>query len=204
MNKGREAFRTISEVAAELDVPKHVLRFWETRFSQIKPMKRGGGRRYYRPEDVDLLRGIRTLLHEDGYTIKGLQRVLRQNGVAYVKNCWRAPNTKPAAPEASKGHDIPDLAGEAAEHARRAARQQRATTDDLARVRTKSPLPQAASTCDAQTGEDAKAGKDTKADKSGGPRLSGSERRVLEAILEELEGCRSLLASVNEPCDTSR
>ena len=75
--KSAAAFRTISEVASELDVPPHVLRFWETKFSQIRPMKRGGGRRYYRPEDVDLLRRIRELLYKDGYTIKGVQRLLR-------------------------------------------------------------------------------------------------------------------------------
>ena len=80
MAKSPEAFRTISEVASELDVPQHVLRFWETKFSQIRPMKRGGGRRYYRPEDVALLRRIRGLLYEDGYTIKGVQRLLRENG----------------------------------------------------------------------------------------------------------------------------
>ncbi|MCF4164492.1 MerR family transcriptional regulator [Zavarzinia compransoris] len=78
------AFRTISEVAHDLDVPQHVLRFWETRFPQIKPMKRGGGRRYYRPEDVALLRGIRHLLYSDGYTIKGVQKVLRENGAQAV------------------------------------------------------------------------------------------------------------------------
>lgn len=86
MGKTPEAFRTISEVAGELDVPKHVLRFWEQKFSQVRPMKRGGGRRYYRPEDLDLLRGIRDLLHADGYTIKGVQRILRERGVDAVKN----------------------------------------------------------------------------------------------------------------------
>lgn len=78
--KSPDAFRTISEVAADLDVPQHVLRFWETKFSQIRPLKRGGGRRYYRPEDVDLLRRIRTLLYGEGYTIKGVQKVLREGG----------------------------------------------------------------------------------------------------------------------------
>jgi DNA-binding transcriptional MerR regulator len=82
--KSPEAFRTISEVSAELDVPQHVLRFWETRFSQIKPVKRAGGRRYYRPEDVDLLRGIRSLLYSEGYTIKGVQKVLRERGLRQV------------------------------------------------------------------------------------------------------------------------
>ena len=82
--KGPDAFRTISEVADDLDLPQHVLRFWETRFSQIKPMKRGGGRRYYRPQDVELLRGIRALLYGEGYTIKGVQRLLKERGVKIV------------------------------------------------------------------------------------------------------------------------
>ena len=77
--KSAAAFRTISEVANELDVPQHVLRFWETKFSQVRPLKRGGGRRYYRPEDVDQLRHIRDLLYTEGYTIKGVQRLLRDN-----------------------------------------------------------------------------------------------------------------------------
>ncbi len=77
--KSPDAFRTISEVATELDVPQHVLRFWESKFSQVRPLKRGGGRRYYRPEDVELLRRIRALLYAEGYTIKGVQRVLREN-----------------------------------------------------------------------------------------------------------------------------
>jgi DNA-binding transcriptional MerR regulator len=84
LNKAPEAFRTISEVAEGLDVPQHVLRFWETRFTQIRPMKRGGGRRYYRPNDVDLLNGIRQLLYGEGYTIRGVQRILRDHGVAHV------------------------------------------------------------------------------------------------------------------------
>lgn len=80
MNKSPDAFRTISEVADYLDLPQHVLRFWETRFNQIKPMKRGGGRRYYRPDDVDLLRGIKALLYDEGYTIRGVQRLLKEQG----------------------------------------------------------------------------------------------------------------------------
>jgi DNA-binding transcriptional MerR regulator len=84
LTKSPEAFRTISEVSVELDVPQHVLRFWEQRFSQVKPIKRGGGRRYYRPEDVDLLRGIRSLLYFDGYTIRGVQKLFREQGVRFV------------------------------------------------------------------------------------------------------------------------
>jgi len=79
--KGREAFRTISEVADELDLPQHVLRFWESKFSQVKPLKRGGNRRYYRPDDVTLLRAIKKLLHSDGYTIRGVQKLFKAQGV---------------------------------------------------------------------------------------------------------------------------
>ena len=85
MDKAPDAFRTISEVAEELDIPQHVLRFWETRFTQIKPMKRSGGRRYYRPDDVDLLKGIRRLLYGEGYTIRGVQRILKEHGIKSVQ-----------------------------------------------------------------------------------------------------------------------
>ena len=85
MDKAPDAFRTISEVADDLDIPQHVLRFWETRFTQIKPMKRSGGRRYYRPDDVDLLRGIRRLLYGEGYTIRGVQRILKEHGIGSVQ-----------------------------------------------------------------------------------------------------------------------
>jgi DNA-binding transcriptional MerR regulator len=99
LSKTAEAFRTISEVADELAVPKHVLRFWEGRFPQIRPMKRGGGRRYYRPEDMALLRGICHLLHAEGYTIKGVQKILREHGVDHVKRFGTddAPVAPPAA-----------------------------------------------------------------------------------------------------------
>ena len=85
MDKAPDAFRTISEVADDLDIPQHVLRFWETRFTQIKPMKRSGGRRYYRPDDVDLLKGIRRLLYGEGYTIRGVQRILKEHGIKSVQ-----------------------------------------------------------------------------------------------------------------------
>ena len=93
--KSAAAFRTISEVATDLDVPQHVLRFWETKFTQVRPMKRGGGRRYYRPEDVDLLRSIRALLYDDGYTIKGVQKLLREGG---LKPVAADASPAPAAP----------------------------------------------------------------------------------------------------------
>lgn len=111
LNKAPDAYRTISEVAEDLDLPQHVLRFWESRFPHIKPLKRGGGRRYYRPEDVDLLRGIRRLLYADGYTIKGVQRILREQGVRTVQSVGQgqdvailtAPSQHPADDDAPGG-----------------------------------------------------------------------------------------------------
>ncbi len=94
-HKAPDAFRTISEVADELELPQHVLRFWESRFREIKPMKRGGGRRYYRPGDVDLLRGIRHLLYGEGYTIRGVQRILREQGSKFVEVVWREGAPQP-------------------------------------------------------------------------------------------------------------
>ncbi len=85
MAKSSSAFRTISEVAEELDLPQHVLRFWESKFNTIKPMKRGGGRRYYRPQDIDVLRRIRALLYDDGYTIKGVQKLFKEGGKEALK-----------------------------------------------------------------------------------------------------------------------
>src|SRR3954468_9934210 len=101
VDKAPDAFRTISEVADELDLPQHVLRFWETRFQQIKPMKRGGGRRYYRPDDIDLLRGIRHLLYGEGYTIRGAQRILKDHGVKFVQHVWKA-----GAPQPTRAREV--------------------------------------------------------------------------------------------------
>jgi DNA-binding transcriptional MerR regulator len=89
IEKSPDAFRTISEAAEELSVPQHVLRFWETRFTQIKPMKRAGGRRYYRPADIELLKGVHTLLYKQGYTIRGVQLILKEEGAAYVTSIGR-------------------------------------------------------------------------------------------------------------------
>jgi DNA-binding transcriptional MerR regulator len=121
VDKAPDAFRTISEVAEDLDMPQHVLRFWETRFPQVKPLKRGGGRRYYRPEDVDLLRGIRHLLYGQGYTIRGVQRLFKEQGVRFVAGCWRpgAPALRPAesdqAADAVRSEPGPER-GEALRH----------------------------------------------------------------------------------------
>jgi len=168
LGKSAEAFRTISEVSTELDVPKHVLRFWETKFAQVKPMKRGGNRRYYRPEDVELLRGIRTLLHDEGYTIRGLQRVLRQQGVHYVKTYRRSEASPP-------GTALPDLAGETAGHARKAAMERaKAKPRHLDRTAGAEPSGSAA------------------ADK---PSLTPSQRRTLQTAINDLEQCRQLLST---------
>ena len=102
MEKAPDAFRTISEVADELDIPQHVLRFWESRFPQIKPMKRAGGRRYYRPDDVDLLRGVRHLLYGEGYTIRGVQRILREQGQKFVQAVWQPGAAQPMAEAADE------------------------------------------------------------------------------------------------------
>ncbi len=108
MDKSPDAFRTISEVADDLDLPQHVLRFWETRFAQIKPLKRGGGRRYYRPDDVDLLRGIRHLLYGEGYTIRGVQKILREHGVRHVMTIWNPDRAAAAADEAREYGPVDD------------------------------------------------------------------------------------------------
>jgi DNA-binding transcriptional MerR regulator len=105
VDKAPDAFRTISEVAAELEVPQHVLRFWESRFHEIRPMKRGGGRRFYRPQDLDLLRGIRYLLYGEGYTIRGVQRILREQGQRFVQYVWQPGAPQPTRMPADSGSD---------------------------------------------------------------------------------------------------
>jgi DNA-binding transcriptional MerR regulator len=108
VEKSPDAFRTISEAAEELDLPQHVLRFWETRFSTIKPLKRGGGRRYYRPEDVLLLKGIRHLLYDQGFTIKGVQRILKDQGIRYVIAIGEGGSLEHIAPY-NPDEPLPDL-----------------------------------------------------------------------------------------------
>jgi len=109
VEKSADAFRTISEVADELEVPQHVLRFWETKFTQIRPLKRGGGRRYYRPEDIDLLRAIRGLLYDQGYTIKGVQKLIRDGGLRLGAEAATGavdPGSVPTEPGGAVAHAV--------------------------------------------------------------------------------------------------
>jgi DNA-binding transcriptional MerR regulator len=143
MDKSPDAFRTISEVADDLDLPQHVLRFWETRFTHIKPLKRGGGRRYYRPDDVELLKGIRQLLYGQGYTIKGVQRILKEGGIRSVQAIGRGEKPADLPPpgppdegddalpsvEIRDGEDAPPVAGSPVVAGRVAP-------DDVARLRS--------------------------------------------------------------------
>jgi len=133
--KSAEAFRTISEVAFELDVPQHVLRFWETRFAQVKPVKRAGGRRYYRPEDVDLLRGIRSLLYSDGLTIKGVQKILRERGYRFVSAIGRTEQPESDGTSRSRTDSVAVWRNEAS-HAR-------AVMAELARAHAAEPVEEA-------------------------------------------------------------
>lgn len=107
MAKGPEAFRTISEAADELNVPQHVLRFWETKFAFIRPMKRAGGRRFYRPSDIAVLKGVRRLLHDEGYTIKGVQRLHREQGLRRLVAAGEGQSlAAPLAPSAQADHGL--------------------------------------------------------------------------------------------------
>lgn len=130
--KSAQAFRTISEVAAELEVPQHVLRFWETKFDAVQPLKRGGGRRYYRPEDIGLLRAIRSLLYDEGYTIKGVQKLLRDGRLATdgSLNDDKSPVGVADAPATAAGHAA-GLSPTAAQEAGEVLRELRTLRDRL-------------------------------------------------------------------------
>jgi len=144
VDKAPDAFRTISEVAAELAVPQHVLRFWESRFHEIRPMKRGGGRRFYRPQDIDLLRGIRHLLYGEGYTIRGVQRILREQGQKFVQNVWQPGAPQPSPSPADR---VPEEAADAGDQEweqlqRRAENDENTSTAAAAVAAPPAPLDQ--------------------------------------------------------------
>jgi DNA-binding transcriptional MerR regulator len=191
VDKAPDAFRTISEVADDLDVPQHVLRFWETRFTQIKPLKRGGGRRYYRPDDVELVRGIRYLLYGQGYTIRGVQRILKEQGVKYVQSIGQgAPPHRVAAPvdDAGRGRGlIGRLLGPDDEETGRGERRERREP------RLDTP----------RSGERAErapsAAKEPAAAARTAPALGVEHVQKLQSALDELIACRELLAAALEP-----
>jgi DNA-binding transcriptional MerR regulator len=171
VEKAPGAFRTISEVAQELEVPQHVLRFWESRFREIRPMKRGGGRRYYRPDDLDLLRGIRHLLYGEGYTIRGVQRLLREQGVRFVQNVWQPGAPQPARQTAEQDERLDPAVGEDADALPLSTL--RVAGDD----RSQSSRPQSA------------AGGTS----AGAAGLAVEEVQKLHAALQDLTECRRLL-----------
>jgi DNA-binding transcriptional MerR regulator len=180
LEKAPDAFRTISEVADEIDVPQHVLRFWESRFPQIRPMKRGGGRRYYRPDDVDLLRGVRHLLYGEGYTIRGVQRILREQGVGFVQDVWQAQAEQPP-PDLDEDRPAGDVALPSA--AERLEPNLFSIAGKPGEAAPPSPPPLQAPL---------HAGPQTAA-QAAPPRLGGEDRRKLQGALDELVACRRLI-----------
>jgi DNA-binding transcriptional MerR regulator len=178
VDKAPDAFRTISEVADELDIPQHVLRFWESRFPQIKPMKRAGGRRYYRPDDVDLLRGIKHLLYGEGYTIRGVQRILREQGPKFVQAVWQPGAAQPApVPD----EEMPEAAEQLAPDA--AAR----TLFGLLKA------PDAPGAQEPHEGQIPSAAQERAASAPPDPYLTREHVRRLQSALHELRECRLLI-----------
>ena len=178
MDKSPEAFRTISEVAEALDVPPHVLRFWETRFAQVKPVKRGGGRRYYRPEDVRLLRGIRGLLYDDGMTIKGVQKILRERGIRHVIGLGTVPEPEPRpAPAPAPGREPRRAAAAAAGARGRRRRRRRSPTSSSRRRRRRDRAVAAAARA---------AGRSAAAQ-------AARQARAARALLAELQALRAVM-----------
>lgn len=201
MSKSADAFRTISEVADELDLHKHVLRFWEVKFPQIKPMKRGGGRRYYRPADLELLRGIRHLLHSEGYTIKGVQRIIREKGIDAVKRSTGGADEAERATraEVTSGQvaiaettamegDVPAAGARRGRGTGRGSRIVEVANEIVARSRMPGQ-PGATQTGVAQTAR-------SRADVAEPPssaRLAPAHRQAIAAALTELRACRDML-----------
>jgi DNA-binding transcriptional MerR regulator len=206
VEKAPEAFRTISEVADDLDLPQHVLRFWETRFQQIKPLKRGGGRRYYRPDDIDLLRGIQHLLYGEGYTIRGAQRILKDSGVKFVQGVW-----KPGAAQPARAREAPEREPEPAEALapRPAPHGGRRADADSAHRRLFGLLPSFLSTgIDEQRLAESRAVDTSEPQITPSPALavtaSGAglpedKVRKLQDTLRELQECRKLLDAAMAP-----
>jgi DNA-binding transcriptional MerR regulator len=189
VEKAPDAFRTISEVAEEINVPQHVLRFWESRFTQIRPLKRGGGRRYYRPDDVNLLRGVRHLLYGEGYTIRGVQRILREEGLTFVQEVWRSGAERPPPPQQADSEidaAIDDQDLEVSSQAVEASAKAEPSFFTLAPSREAS----------GNAAVDAARREPTLAPPPAAPkiaRLSIDDRAKLQSALDELIACRALI-----------
>jgi len=177
-NKSPDAFRTISEVAEDLDLPQHVLRFWETRFTQIKPMKRGGGRRYYRPDDIELLKGIRILLYDQGYTIKGVQKLLKQNGNKFVIAIGSGDLAAAEALSASMAEEMPAQRAQAGEEDQLVGKARLPSTRRFFGLGGDSSKPEA------------------EAQESGAGGLKRDDRALLQEALYDLLECKRLLDQV--------
>lgn len=204
MEKSPDAFRTISEVADDLDIPQHVLRFWETRFTQIKPMKRSGGRRYYRPDDVDLLRGIRRLLYGEGYTIRGVQRILKENGIKAVQ---RVADGMSGASFGAIEDEISRTLAEDDDDAATPRPDINADEDDEDGDAPLIPAPMRGVAASADDAQDEVDETDDETDDESGPiaGIAGQMRSFetttrLESLLADLLECRDLLnAAMHEP-----
>lgn len=204
MDKAVGAYRTISEVGEELDIPQHVLRFWETRFPQIKPMKRSGGRRYYRPADVLLLKGIRRLLYGEGYTIKGVQRILATQGAGVVQRAGGASGEELAGLAETES---PSGVAEAAETSQAVAAEPPEERSNMAAAPKVEAIPAAQSSAAPETRAQGAFTRDLFSDREmlvvSTPRrqrsaLSTEHRRLLQAALEDLGECARLLDSFKE------
>jgi len=180
MEKNLDAFRTIGEVAEDLDLPQHVLRFWETKFIQIKPLKRAGGRRYYRPDDVQLVAAIRVLLYSEGYTIKGVQRILKEQGARAVVAASRANGRSLMAPIRGEAPDQSPSAGPE-------------LVDLLAPLRETALTEESGSELWAEQEAALQARTDAEAGEETQTRLSPQDHHRLRAILAELTECARLL-----------
>jgi DNA-binding transcriptional MerR regulator len=218
LNKAPDAFRTISEVADELDLPQHVLRFWESRFPHIKPMKRGGGRRYYRPEDVDLLRGIRHLLYGKRFTISGVQQILREQGVRTVQSVGQGQAVNllvTSRNDAHEGEEGPDGAPAFKSLSPRDSRTSDESTEDTERelnerdlsglalgesMRQNGPTVEINSAAAPGAGpETLQVGHAPVAATMRSPKvMTADDLDRLKHALAELEACRRLLEKVNE------
>jgi DNA-binding transcriptional MerR regulator len=191
LDKAPDAYRTISEVADDLDLPQHVLRFWETKFSQIKPLKRGGGRRYYRPDDVWLLRGIKHLLYGEGYTIKGVQRIIREQGARAVVAQVRGEPASTRVRAAPRPMPEPDFDGDDGEGFAEASRHE----PDFAAAPREAFAPQAQA---AQPAPQAQAPRfapvvEPPAGQAKPSDLARDDVRRLQAALYELTECKRIL-----------